>query len=86
MLRTLLAAIANAEAVELDPSHPKEVQGWAEAPRRRLSSADVAAIVRRERDDLLAAALEYERHGRPGEAARLRRSAALVEGYLADPS
>lgn len=71
--------------MELDASHPKEVEGWAEAPRRALSAGDLSAILRRERNDLLAAATEYEEHGRPDEGARLRRRAALVERYLADP-
>ncbi len=37
-LRILLAAIGNAEAVELDASHPKEVEGWGDVPRRRLTA------------------------------------------------
>jgi uncharacterized protein YqeY len=82
--RTLLAAIANAEAVELDASHPKEVQGWAEVPRRHLTDADLAAIFRREAEELVAAADDYGRRGRPDEAERLRARAALVEGYLAE--
>jgi hypothetical protein len=83
VVRTLMAAIANAEAVELGPSHPTDVQGWAEAPRRRLSAEDVRDVVRREADELRAAAAEYERRGAPQEAARLRRSAECAEEYLA---
>jgi len=83
VIRTLMAAIANAEAVDLGPSHPKEVQGWAEAPRRRLSADDLQRIVRREADELRAAAADYEERGAPQEAVRLRRGADLTEGYLA---
>jgi len=83
-LRVLLAAIGNAEAVELDASHPKEVEGWGEVPRRRLTPDDLAGILRREAAELRGAAAEYEQNGRPGEGARLRSRAALVDRYLAD--
>jgi uncharacterized protein YqeY len=79
--RTLLAAIANAEAVELDASHPQEVQGWAEVPRRRLTAADLAGILRREADELRAAADDFARRGARAEAERLRARARLVDGY-----
>jgi hypothetical protein len=83
VIRALMAAIANAEAVDLGPSHPREVQGWAEVPRRHLSVDDLRQIVRREADELRAAATDYEERGAPQEAVRLRRGAALTEGYLA---
>lgn len=84
VIRTLLGAIANAEAVELGPQHPREVQGWAEVPRRRLSAEDIRRIVRHEADELRSAAAEYEERGAPLEAARLRRSAEVAEEYLTD--
>ncbi len=83
-VRILLAAISNAEAVELDASHPREVEGWAEVPRRRLTPGDLAGIFRREAEDLRTAAADYERNGQPGEAARLQARATLVDRYLAD--
>ena len=86
VIRTLMAAIGNAEAIELDASQPKEVQGWAEASRRHLTAAEIAAIVRREAEELRSAAAEYERAGQFKEAERLRRRAQLVDRYLADPS
>jgi uncharacterized protein len=85
VLRTLMGAVANAEAVPLDPAQPKEVQGWAEVPRRRLTAEDLSSILHREAADLRAAADEYERRGSPGEAARLQRSAQFVDRYLAGP-
>ena len=84
VVRTLLAAIGNAEAVELDAAHPKEVEGWGDVPRRRLTPGDLAGILRREAEELRGAAAEYEQNGRPGEAARLRSRATLVDRYLAD--
>ena len=86
VIRALLAAIGNAEAIELDAAQPREVQGWAEAPRRRLSAADIASIVGREAEELRSAAAGYERVGQSEEAERLRRRAQLVERYLADRS
>jgi hypothetical protein len=82
VIRALMAAIANAEAVDLGPAHPKETQGWAEAPRRRLSVDDLRQIVRREADELRSAAADYEQRGAPQEADRLRRRAGLTEAYL----
>jgi hypothetical protein len=67
----------------LDASHPQEVQGWAEVPRRRLTAADLAGILRREAAELRAAAEDYERRGGPDEAGRLRARAVLVDGYAA---
>jgi uncharacterized protein YqeY len=84
VVRTLLAAIGNAEAIDLDASHPKEVQGWGDVARRELTTADLARIVRREAEELRSAADDYERHGQPDEAERLRSRASLVDGYLAD--
>lgn len=82
VLRTLVAAVDNAEAVELDASHPREVQGWAEVPRRRLAAEDIDRIVRREADELRSAAAEYEQHGQPRQTERLRRRARLADCYL----
>jgi len=86
VIRTLLGAIGNAGAVELDASHPTEVQGWAEAPRRHLTAEDILGVLRREAEELRSAAAEYAAHGQPEEAARLHRSAGYVERYLAGPS
>jgi len=86
VLRALMAAIANAEAVELDPAQPRDVDGWAEVPRRRLTPDDLSRILRREAAELHSAAGEYEGRGRPDQAARLRRRAGLVEGYRGGPS
>ena len=47
-----------------------------------LTEADVLAVVERERVELLGAADERERLGRPGDAAGLRAQAAVLKGYL----
>lgn len=86
-LRSVLATIANAEAVPVaDDPAPTEGPvagavsglGAAEAPRRELSETDVRALVARERDELLAAAAVV-----PAErAAELRAAADLLGTYL----
>jgi hypothetical protein len=90
-LRSALGAIGNAEAVDPAPPPPSgagsaHVAGAAaglgagEAERRRLTEADVAAIVRAEAAEREAAASEYERSGHAEQAARLRHG---TRGLLA---
>jgi uncharacterized protein len=93
-LRSALGAIGNAEAVdpgEAGPGRPgvsgsihfagaAAGLGAAEAERRRLTEADVTAIVRAEAAEREAAASQYERRGHDGPAAGLRHGArALLE-------
>jgi uncharacterized protein len=60
--------------------------GAAEAGRRRLSPAQVAAIVQAEIDERLAAAAQYERAGREDRAARLAAEAhALASAARGQP-
>lgn len=91
-LRTLIAAIDNAEAIPPDPDPPRSDDsvvalsspgvGSTEAPRRDLAMADIEGIVR----DLLC---EYETTGvhyrsiHQHEASdQCRRKAAIVRAYL----
>ncbi|WP_196780836.1 GatB/YqeY domain-containing protein [Nocardioides sambongensis] len=96
VLRTALAAIANAEAqpvpVGTSPMSTSEGPiagaalgvGAAEVARRELSEADVQAVVARERDERLATAVELAAHGREAAAEQLRHEAALLGHYLDD--
>ncbi len=92
-LRSAMSAIGNAEAVEPGPGRPAWTGsthftgtvaglGAAEAERRRLTEADVAAIVRREAAEREAAAGEYERAGHTAEAARLRQGTRALIAAL----
>ena len=92
-LRSALAAIANAEAVvaadgprALPGPIAKSVPGLgaADAPRRELSEADIAAVIRREVSDREAAAHTYEAVGRPDAASRLHMEVAVLRSYLND--
>ena len=83
-LRSALSAIGNAEAVDPGevsrPGASGSIHfagaaaglGAAEAERRHLTEADVAAIVRAEAAEREAAASQYERSGHNEQAAGLR--------------
>ena len=82
MLRVALAAIANTEAVASDGRVSLDrARGIDRSRTARADRGRRLAIVERERVELLAAADERERLGRPGDAAELRAQAAVLEGY-----
>jgi hypothetical protein len=84
VLRTTLAALSNAEAVEPGAAAPLVRAGlYADVERRGLSAGDVASIVTGERDELAASAATLEGAGRPVEAADCRARAAILDRYLA---
>lgn len=60
---SLKTALANAEAVPVQEGPYSEVQGSADAPRRVLSAADIAVIVRAEIDERRSAIRDYEAAG-----------------------
>ena len=89
-LRTTLGAIDNAEAVDVDEltarggsiARSRTGVGAGESPRRQLSEASVADVVRTEVADRESAAVEYDRLGRSDEARRLRREAEIIAAQL----
>jgi uncharacterized protein len=90
-LRSALAAIDNAQAVEAPPA-PRTGGviagavtglGAGEAPRRELFEGDIAAIVRAEVADRRAAAADYESGGQVDAAARLTAEADVLAAHLA---
>jgi uncharacterized protein YqeY len=91
-LRSALAAIDNAQAVEAPPA-PRSGGvvagavaglGAGEAPRRDLEESEIDAIVRAEVADRLAAAAHYEQAGRVDAAARLTAEADVLAALLPD--
>jgi uncharacterized protein len=90
-LRSALAAIDNAQAVEAPPAPltggviagAVTGLGAGEAQRRELSEGDIAAIVRAEVADRRAAAADYESGGQVDAAARLTAEADVLAAYLA---
>jgi uncharacterized protein YqeY len=94
-LRTLLAEIDNAEAVDPVP-HPTDDStrhvagarhgaGSSEAVRASLTAADIRRILEHHVDEHLADADDHERGGHDESAARLRARADLLRRYLPDP-
>jgi uncharacterized protein YqeY len=92
-LRSAMSAIGNAEAVDPAQARPAGTGsahfagsvaglGAGEAQPRRLTEAEMAAIVRQEAAEREAAAAAYERGGRGAEAARLREGARALMAAL----
>ena len=83
LLRSLIAAIDNAEAVSTEPFEERlrlrEPVG--EVTRRELDAAALEAILASEAQSRTAAADDYERNGRPEDAARLRSEANRIARY-----
>jgi len=92
-LRSALAAIANAEAVDRPASADRGLAieetsvgvGVAEVERRMLTADQVEQIVRAEVAERQAAARDYERAGRTDRADQVRREAAVLSAHLGDP-
>jgi uncharacterized protein YqeY len=90
VLRTTIAAIENAGAVAATPAPLGSGEfagatiglGSGDAARRELTEDEVAAIVRAEIDERVAAAEDYTRTGRPDEATRLTAEADLLRSHL----
>ena len=81
-LRTLLAAIANAEAPPIE-SAPTEVHGrLVQHERIALTGANIDAILRAEIVDRTDTAVTYAANGRTDEADVIHREIALIEHYL----
>ena len=78
VLRSTLAAVANAEAV--DPATAD--RGATEVPRTVLTEEDIRAIVAAERDELRAAADEMSSLAQAAKAEELTRQASTLDAYL----
>jgi uncharacterized protein len=91
-LRSALAAIENAEAVDRDPSADRGLGigqipvgvGAAEVARRELTELDVVRIVRNEVSEREAAARGHELADRLSHAEQLRREIDVLSAYLDD--
>jgi uncharacterized protein YqeY len=84
LLRTLIAALDNAEAVAVaqDKYVPRPFgDPGAEVPRLVLEDDAVDRLLVSEIETRLAAAADYDRHQRNDEAVRLRTEAVLIERY-----
>ena len=76
LIRTLIAAIDNAEAVD----HVED-DAVTEIARRRLSDDEVMSIIVSEGEELRHAADDFDRRGNQDEAERLRSLSKVADGY-----
>jgi uncharacterized protein YqeY len=89
-LRSVLASIANAEAVTGEPAplgggriaRAVDGLGAGDVARRKLSAHEVEEIVEDEAAERDAAAAQYDEVGQEAAAVDLRRQAALLRSYL----
>lgn len=86
VLRTLIAALDNAEAQPSagiqDSTLPRAFgDPVGEVARLKLNGNAVDRVLAAEIEARLAAATDYERHQRPDESARLRAEADLIARY-----
>ncbi len=80
-IRTLLAAVANAEAPSIDDA-PREVRGeLVEHQRRLLTAADLVAIVDHQMADRADTIATYRAHGRDDAADELQREVDVLRSY-----
>jgi uncharacterized protein YqeY len=86
LLRTLIAALDNAEAVAEPPTtFGSRAFGdpSGEVARREIDAPALEALLLAETEARLSAAEEYDEHRQPVEAARLRHEAELIARYRA---
>ena len=83
-LRSTLAEIDNAEAVEVDNSFVPMAGRSNDVPRKVLTEAEIRAILQREADQIKLALAEYGSVGRAEKAAELQAAWEVLVGYLAD--
>jgi hypothetical protein len=87
LLRVLLAALDNAEAVAVGTAHDRYKERAfgdpsVEMPRRVLSEVEIRDLLLRESAERGAAAREFERLGVQKEVERLRNEFSLIARYL----
>lgn len=81
-IRSLIAAIENAAAIEDTSSTAEPLIGLNhDQPRRLVDTSEINEILGRERTELADAAAEYHRLGLD-QAAELERRVAIVDRYL----
>lgn len=83
-LRTMLSALDNASAVEVDRSFVPLEGRTPDVPRKELSEEEQLDILRREAQGRLASIHKYEQLGKLDEAARLRAELLAFAGYVDD--
>jgi uncharacterized protein YqeY len=83
LLRTTLAAIENAEAVE-GVSSVAGVVGYSDVSRRALDDRDVMGILVSEIGEWERSLAEYQRIGQTERAGELQRELEILRSYLSE--
>ena len=83
-LRTMISALDNATAVEVDPSYVPMEGMTRDVPRREVSHKEQLSILAEEAEGRRKAYRQYEELGKADEAARLRAELAVFADYLED--
>jgi uncharacterized protein YqeY len=92
-IRSALAAIENAEAIDVPESQPRAATsariagatagvGSSEAERRDLSEAEIVGIIDGQIQERSQAAEDYDALGKAEAAQRLREEAAVLRSYV----
>lgn len=82
MIRTLMAAIDNAEAIEASTTSDPKIGLDHDQPRRDLTTDDVTRIVEGERDELAEAVDHYRQLGLTDQVEELETRLRIVNRYL----
>lgn len=81
MIRSLIAAIENAGAIEAEPSVEPKIGLGHDQPRRELDSQDIARIIERERSEVVAAIDHYRDLGLTDEIQDLDQRLRVIDRY-----
>jgi uncharacterized protein YqeY len=81
-LRCLAAALDNAGAVKQTDAHVPSFGRSGDVPRKSLTQDELLTLLRHEIAARRAAAIEYQRFGRPDDAARLQAELIVIARYL----
>lgn len=81
MIRTLIAAVENAEAIESDGSKEHKVGLGHDLPRRTLTDDDIVGILERERGELVDAIAHYRVLGLSAHLQELEERLRIVDRY-----
>lgn len=81
MIRTLIAAVENAGAIEAEMSPEPRIGLGHDRPRRELQSDDVNDIIERERTEVLDAIAHYRQLGLTEELQELETRLRVIDRY-----
>jgi hypothetical protein len=81
MIRTLIAAIENAEAVAAEPSAEALIGLNHDRPRRNLTDEEIRTVVARERAEVADAVERYRELGLDAELGELQDRVAIIDRY-----